>query len=87
MKARISVTDLSQKPRSILDRVHRRGDSLLIQQVGEALAVLEPVVGATIWTSMTATIRDTPHPDAAIAADLRGVQRNQPGVPTDERPS
>ena len=87
MRARISVTELSRELQSILDRVHWQGDSFVIEQDGEAVAALEPVAGVATWSSLAKDLRDVPLPDAAFAADLEEIQRNQPEVPTDVWPS
>jgi antitoxin (DNA-binding transcriptional repressor) of toxin-antitoxin stability system len=87
MKARISVTELSQDLRSILDRVRRRGDSFLIEQDGEAVAALEPVAAAATWASLAKQLGDAPHPGSEFATDLEEIQRHQPDVPTDVWPS
>jgi antitoxin (DNA-binding transcriptional repressor) of toxin-antitoxin stability system len=89
MRARISVTDLSRDLVAVLDRVHRQGESFLIEQDGETVAALEPVTGPHVatWSTLAAVLRDVPHPDAAFAADLEEIQRQQPEVPADVWPS
>jgi antitoxin (DNA-binding transcriptional repressor) of toxin-antitoxin stability system len=81
------VRELRQGLTSILDRVHRRGDSFVIEQDGEALAALEPVAGAATWSTLAAALRNAPRPDEAFGTDLQEIQRNQPDVPTNVWPS
>lgn len=85
--ATIRTHALPEGLRFVRDRVHRRGDSFVIEPDGDAIAALEPVAGVAIWFTLAAAIRNMPRPSSTFATDLEEVQRNQPEAPTDVWPS
>jgi len=89
MNANIPATELGRELTSVLSGVRRQGESVLIEQDGEAVATLEPVGasrGAT-WRTLTQALPDQPTGDVDFAADLEDVQRNQPEIQITVRPS
>jgi len=89
MNANIPATGLGRELASVLSRVRRQGESVLVEQDGEAVATLEPVGasrGAT-WRTLTQALHDRSIGNIDVAADLEDVQRNQPEIPTNVWPS
>lgn len=89
MNANIPATELGQELASVLSRVRRQGESVLIEQDGKAVATLEPVGasrGAT-WRTLTQALPDRPIGDVDFAADLEEVQRHQPEIQITVRPN
>ena len=85
--AAIRMHALPEGLRIVLDGVHLRRASLVIGQDGEAVAAMEPVAGAATSSCPAKDLRGVVRPDAAFAADLEEVQRNQREVPTDVWPN
>lgn len=83
------MAELGRDLVAVLDRVRRRGDSFLIEQDGEAVAILEPMetAGNATWRTLSKVLRDLPNDDLDFADDLTEIQRNQPEMPASAWPN
>ena len=89
MATTITATEFARSLSDILNRVHYRNETFVIQRNGESIATIAPPVpvrGVTLQ-EVAEKLRGLEFPDPDFADDLEEIQANQPRSEFPEWPS
>ncbi len=89
MDGTITEEELARRLPETLDRVRLRGERLMIDRVGEPIAVLSPVQppGPVTWRSVAERLVELGFPGDGFADDVEEAQAAQPRLESPAWPS
>lgn len=84
MVSRISATVAARSLSELLNRVHYRGESFVVERGGEAVCQIVPAGPARCTVAdLVRALKAAPTPDAEYFATLEELTKKQPRLPRD----